>query len=256
MAAYEYPARPASLACAPGARPGRAGITDGERTPEGIAYNVRTPSNYDPTVAHSLLMFYAPASGTAAGSERVTGLTEPATRAGFVVAYADSRRLSIPVIRELGAIPRLVGRKWCVDERRIYLTGHSDGGTVALALAILDDTKALPAGIAPSAAGLAGEDLARYACRPPLPVLAMHSAKDTHFPGYGAQSARWWAACNRCDVSNTRRLANGCIAYEGCARAGPTWYCEGTNDHAKWPGLNDTLLRFLREAGGAPSPDR
>lgn len=248
VADYEYPARPASPACARGTRPGRAGIVDGERTPAAIAYNVRTPSNYDPTVVHPLLMAYAPAGGTASGSERVSGLTTPATRAGFVVAYADSRRLSIPVIRELGAIPRLVARKWCIDERRIYLTGHSDGGTVALALAILDETKALPAGIAPSAAGFSGEDLARYTCRPPLPVMVLHSAKDTHFPGYGAQSARWWAACNRCDVAKPRRLANGCVAYEGCAPGGPTWYCEGTTGHAEWPGLNDTLLRFFLDA--------
>lgn len=248
VAAYEYPTRRGVPACAPGTRPGRAGLTDGERTPDGIAYSVRVPSNYDPTVAHPLLMFYAPAGGTAAASERMAGLTRPGTRAGFIVAYADSRRLSIPVIRQLGRIPRLIARTWCIDERRIFLTGHSDGGTAALALAILDDTKTLPAGIAPSAAGFSGEDLARYTCPAPLPVLVLHSARDRHFPGYGGQSARWWAACNRCDAEKVRPVGDGCVAYEGCARGGPIWYCEGANGHAKWPGLNETLLRFFLSA--------
>ena len=47
--------------CVPGKRPGSAGATYGESTPESIHYNVRTPLNYNPGIAHPLLMVYAPA---------------------------------------------------------------------------------------------------------------------------------------------------------------------------------------------------
>jgi hypothetical protein len=86
-------------------------------------------------------MVYAPVNLSAAASERFTGLTTIATSAGFVVAYSDHARNSIPVIKELSTIPHLIAKKWCIDESRIYLTGHSDGGTVALAIAILEETK-------------------------------------------------------------------------------------------------------------------
>ncbi|MGH8653731.1 MAG: hypothetical protein ACREYE_16875 [Gammaproteobacteria bacterium] len=85
-------------------------------TADGIKYNVRTPLNYDPTLAHPLLMVYAPVKRTRMSSERFTNLTREATRAGFVVVYADHRRLSPSAIIELGTIPRLVVQKWCIDE--------------------------------------------------------------------------------------------------------------------------------------------
>lgn len=246
-ASYAYPASPTTGRCVP-AR-GRVGITDGEHTPRGIVYNVRTPSNYDATIVHSLLVVYSPAGGTARGSERTTSLTRPATGAGFVVAYVDARPLSKTVIHDLATVPVSVGRAWCVDQQQIFLTGHSDGGTVAEALAILDESRDLPAGIAPSAAGFSAADLARYRCPTPLPVIVMHSARDTLFPGYGAESARWWAACNGCDPSRITRLPDGCLRYEGCAHRGPTMYCEGTGPHAAWPPLGQQLVQFFTGVG-------
>jgi len=37
----------------------------------------------------------------------------------------------IPVIQELATIRSLVAKKWCIDEGRVDLTGHSDGGMAA-----------------------------------------------------------------------------------------------------------------------------
>jgi Poly(3-hydroxybutyrate) depolymerase len=245
LGVYEYPPRDAIMACKPSTRTGPAGATDGERTAHSIRYNVRTPANYDPRVAHPLLMVYAPAGLSAAASERFTGLTTIATSAGFVVAYADHVRNSIPVIKELSTIPGLVAKKWCIDERRIYLTGHSDGGTVALAISILEETKHIPAAIAPSAAGFTKADLAKFKCRTPLPVTIMHSAKDTLFPGFGAEAAAWWAACNQCDPIPGKQMDNGCVAYPNCADGVITQYCEGLEHHAKWLSLNQSIVDFF-----------
>ncbi len=231
--------------CPVGSRPGPAGATDGKLSADGIRYMVRTPSNYDATFEHPLLMVYAPAGQSRWASERFVGLTTAATGAGFVVVYADHRQLNIPAIEELGTIPGLVAREWCIDERRVYATGHSDGGTASLALAVLDKTKKIPAAIAPSAAGWTGKDLESFQCRDPMPVMIMHGKNDSLFPGWGAQTSARWAGCNHCDVTKTKPVEGGCRAYQGCASGGTTLYCEGTGTHRDWPNLNRMMLEFF-----------
>ena len=234
--------------CAPGSRAGPAGITNGEPTRYGIDYNVRTPSNYDATIAHSLLMVYAPARANEARIEKLTKLTFEATAAGFIVAYADHPELSTTTTVQLGTIPGLIAKKWCIDENRIFLTGHSDGGAVAMALGFIAGTKPLPAAIAPSAAGIRGEDLRGRKCPEPVSVMVMHSKKDHLFPGYGAESSGWWAFCNQCSPI-PKKLENGCMAYPNCAKNVKTWFCEGDKVHKQWPAINQTLIGFLSAAG-------
>jgi polyhydroxybutyrate depolymerase len=231
--------------CAPGERPGPVGKSDGERTAGGLVYAVRTPANYDATRAHPLIMVYAP-HGTSTGLvERYVGLTREATAAGFVIAYAGSRDLSRRTILLLAEIPRAIARRWCIDETRIHLTGHSDGGTTAEALAFLPETRGLAASIAPSGAGIRGADLATETCPPPLPVLILHAESDWVFPGYGAEAARWWAKCNGCDVERTFRRPDGCDAFEGCAAGGETVLCKDPGGHLDWPKRNSTILEWF-----------
>ncbi|MGH8646725.1 MAG: alpha/beta hydrolase family esterase [Gammaproteobacteria bacterium] len=242
-ASYEDGAN--QVRCEPGARTGGVGITNDESTREGIKFNVRTPLNYDPTIAHPLLMVYAPAKRSRMSTERFTDFTPEATAAGFVVAYADHRPLSPSSLVELAAAPRLVAQKWCIDEDHIFLTGNSDGGTVAMGLAFIAGTKELPAAIAPSAVGINRRDLSARQCPDPIPVMVMHSANDRLFPGYGAEAVEWWAKCNKCELEATEKLDNGCVAYSGCANGVQTWYCEGSDPHSKWPRLNNTIIDFF-----------
>lgn len=245
LAEYDYDNAAVTGRCEAGTQAGQTGVSNGETAGDGVRFHVRTPSNYDPTFAHPLLMVYAPAGQSGLASERTTGLTTAATGAGFVVVYADHRPLGIPSIEQLGTIPGVVAKKWCIDEKRVSVTGHSDGGTVALALAVLDRTKQVPAAIAPSAAGWAGKDLEAYQCRAPLPVMIMHNRQDTMFPGWGAQTAVWWAGCNRCDLAKKQSLEGGCTAYQQCAAGGATLYCEGSGGHRDWPNFNRVLIEFL-----------
>ena len=242
---HEYTEAKPPTVCPFGQRSGLGGIHDDEETKNGVAYAVRTPANYQSGILHPLLMVYAPAGSSRFRSERLTNLTFEATTAGFVIAYADSRRLSLEVIPELGTIPDLVAKKWCVDKRRVYLTGHSDGGTVSLALALLGETRHIPAAIAPSAAGFRQSDLETFPCPEDVPALIMHSADDRLFPGYGADVAHWLAACNECDMSPAEEDENGCISYTGCRTGGETVFCEGSGGHTRWPALNAKLLTFF-----------
>ncbi len=237
--------------CEKGSRPGAAGITNLEETAKEVPYNVRTPQNYDPTIAHPLLVVYAAAGNNRYETEGLTGLTTEATAHGFIVAYPDHLRLSLPVLEELATIPALIARKWCIDEKRVYLTGQSDGGMAAEAIAFLPKTRGTAAAIAPSGAGVNGKDLAEYNCPEPLPVMVMHSKNDTVFPGYGAEAARWWAACNRCAPTPAPPDKNGCVAYPDCAGGAATLYCESTGRHKDWPAMNSALLDFFGSGAAA-----
>jgi polyhydroxybutyrate depolymerase len=248
LGTYAYPDNTA-VACSANSKAGAVGGATGEETqPSGYGFTVRTPANYRPTVAHPLIVVYAPAGLQAAANERGTGLTEPATAAGFIVAYAGHVKTAPAVVQELSTIPALIAEKWCIDSHRVFLTGHSDGGTVAQAMALLDTTMTIPAAIAPSAAGFTKTDFAEFKCRVPIPVLLFHSANDKLFPGFGAEAAAWWAACNQCKPE-PRPTAKGCVVYPDCAGGVTTQYCEGTGPHAQWPAMNTQLIDFFTAAG-------
>lgn len=236
--------------CEPGTKPGRAGASDDEKTAAGISYMVKTPINYNANIAHPLLMVYAPARTDRYKSEDFVHLTQEATVAGFIVAYADHRALSPDTIEKLADIPGLIEQKWCIDHTRIFLTGHSDGGTTAMAIAFLNGTKHIPAAIAPSAMGIRGEDMKAYQCPNPLPVMVMHSGQDTLFPGYGKEAVQWWAACNGCDPTPSVKDADGCVTYKGCKNKVATRYCEGTGSHTRWPGNNKAIIEFFKGSQG------
>jgi len=212
------------------------------RTAGGVAITVRAPSNYDPRYEHGLLVVYAPAGADRGASERFTGLTPSATGAGFLVAYVDHKPLNLSVIRDLGTIPALVAQSWCVDSHRIFLTGHSDGGTVAMALALSGGHYA---GIAPSAAGFTATDLAGYQCPIPLAVYVAHGTADELFPDFGRQAAAWWATCNKCAAAPPALRADGCLEYSGCASGARTVYCEHGGRHSVWPATNQRLIEFF-----------
>ena len=234
--------------CEAGTRPGPPGNTDNMTSGAGVVYNVRTPPGYEATVAHPLIMVYAPAGGDAPLTERFTGLTTPALAAGFIIAYADhvSPRYESDVI-ELGTIPGLIADRWCVDESRLYLTGHSDGGSVASLLVIYDDITPLPAAIAPSAAGVNSAFLASVSCTEPIPVMVIHASGDTLFPGYGRQAADWWLGCFGCDPSTPTPLPDGCLPYTGCTGGVEVQYCEWPGAHGNWPThLNASILNFFQ----------
>ena len=232
--------------CDPGTKPGSVGASNDEKTAAGIRYMVKTPSNYNATVAHPLLMVYAPARTNRFESEDFVHLTQEATAAGFIVAYADHRTMTPKTIEELAEIPGLIEQKWCIDKKRTFLTGHSDGGTAAMAIAFINGTKHIPTAIAPSASGIRGEDLKAYQCPTPLPVMIVHSGQDSHFPGYGKEAIQWWAACNGCGTGDLVKDADGCVTYKGCTNNVTTRYCEGTGTHSEWPEKNKAVIDFFR----------
>lgn len=253
-APFAYPPEPGGESCAGG----RGAVADHSprRTPAGVRFNVTTPANYRPGFAHPLLVVWAPGGLNEWLSERFTGLTGPATARGFVVVHVRSLPLGQRALRALAGVPGAVLAEWCIDPRRIAYTGHSDGGTVSTALAVLPGLEPRPAAIAPSAMGMQGSDLRAYSCPPPLPVMVMHNQGDRHFPDYGVGAAEWWAGCNRCADARAVSAYPHCEAFAGCAA--PTLLCRAPGNHAHWPGFEHELLSFLEQVlmPAAPAPIR
>lgn len=245
---YEHAAR--HDFCSVGSKLGGAGPTNGLTSRDGVRYNVRTPANLDPTRAHPLLVVYAPAGYSAQQSEYLTRLTTEATRRGFIVAYAGSRPMSVKTVVKLARVPEEVANLWCIDSKRVYATGHSDGATVSTALVLLAETKGVFSAIAPSAAGFSRKDLESFRCPAPIPVMVMHGGQDTHFPGWGKEAAQWWASCNACDIAKSPApVRGGCVSFQDCAPGGATLYCEGSGSHRDWPPLGGEILRFFGSGG-------
>lgn len=226
-------------------KPDADAVREGERTAKGIRYFVRVPANYDATFRHALIVVFSPAGTSALQTERLMGLTRAATRAGFVVAFADHARLGLPSTRELATITKRIGDVWCIDSSNVFLTGHSDGGTVSQIAAVLPEFRGVARAIAPSAAGVTASDLSAYGCPQPLATMIMHSKNDKVFPNFGQETSRWWAQCNRCDANRFTTMVNGCIAFEGCTPGAPTWYCESDGSHAAWPDRNQAIIEFF-----------
>jgi len=244
---FDYP-EIIKASCNSNEKPGKAGSTDDNKTGSGASYNLRTPNNYNEAVAHPLIVVYAPAGINARRSERYVYLTKEATSAGFIIAYANNIRLSLKSIEKLSTIPGDIQKKWCIDSSRVYYTGHSDGGTLSNALTFLPTATTRPAAIAPSASGINGESFKAYDCPPPLPVMVFHNTDDTHFEGFGKQSADWWANCNQCSSELAKADKNGCRAYKDCpSKASQTYYCEGPGSHEDWPNKNHVIIDFFSQ---------
>lgn len=231
-------------ACEPGTKPGDPAGAEGLQTGLGVTFNVRVPAGYDPTAASPLIVVYAPAGANEQQTETFTKLTPDAHARGYVIAYVDHVTPNTAAkIADVAGVATQIGQSWCIDPARVYLTGHSDGGSVATLIALQADIAL--AAIAPSAAGADGAYLAQQPCPPPLAVMVLHSKNDSLFPGFGAEAADYWAGCEQCQPTPGAPDADGCIAYPGCAMGVEVRYCEGSGSHGTWPNKNAAMLDFF-----------
>ena len=249
--ATDDPTTGGAASCAAGSKPGAAGSTDAMPTAVGVAINVRTPADYDPTVAYPLVVVYAPAGGDADLTESFTGLTNNALDGGYVIAYADHvSPMSLEIVEGLQPILDDIVDTWCIDTERVFFTGHSDGGTIAEILLARDETDPQPRAAAPSNAGVTGMLLSQVGCpSAPKPVMVIHSANDGLFPpanGFGFDAAEVWAGCNGCAAEP---VADGpCVRWPGCDDDVPTLFCETAGQHGQWTNLNTTMFEFFAES--------
>ena len=222
----------------------------------GMVLRVVAPAGYDPTVAHPLIMIFAPAGMTPAASERFAEeLVVPAGAAGYVLAFAGHMDVGPGSVMQAGGAAAIVAERWCIDRQRVFLVGHSDGGTLVEAVVFLGGDSIPAAAVVASASGMRGSDLRAVDCPAPRPAMIIHSDDDELFPGFGGDVAKRWAVCNRCasSIAGPDR-GDGCRTFPGCPADAQLLFCPVAGRHGRWPGMTETILRFFAEAGGATAP--
>lgn len=215
------------------------------KTKSGLSFMLKTPLDYKAGQAYPMLIVFSPVLN-ATFMERYTGLTALATSLGFIIVYVDGIKLNLKTIPQLVEIYETVNQQWCVDSENIFLAGHSDGATAAQALAFLPDINLPIKGFISSAAGIQFADLQAHQCPDELNVILLHNKNDTHFPDYGSNAVKWWAACNQCNQEK-RVYENGCWSYQECVSDVQTVFCEQPGTHLKWPGRQQEIKNFLKQ---------
>jgi polyhydroxybutyrate depolymerase len=191
------------------------------------------------------------ASGTGALMEQSTRLTGEARRRGFAVAYPTASSDNFwagagevgAVMKTLAAVQRVA----CIDPRRVYLVGTSNGGGMASDLGCAQAKRFAAMVLFAPAVGDIGD------CHParPLPVLEIHGTADPIVPyAQGASFIAAWARLNGCGATPRRSAPKPKVArqrWPGC-RGG------AAVEHLRLQGARHIeLLPEMRAAGIDPA---
>jgi poly(3-hydroxybutyrate) depolymerase len=211
---------------------------------KGFSYWLKTPKNYLGEQKWPLLLVFSP-SVSGKIMERYTGLTGVVTEAGFIVAYVDTIPMRVEVIKQLPDVLRDISSRWCVDEKRVYLAGHSDGATISQALNLFSETEQLFAGFISSAAGMQKSDLDAYSCPSAKNVFLLQNKGDTHFENFSEGAFEWWSNCMECE--GEPKIEKGCTKLDSCRGGKKLVFCEQDGGHMKWPRRQTEMAEFLKE---------
>lgn len=238
------PDEPEPVSCA-GKTGVEAGDTNATITVGGTerSYIVHVPRNYTGDKPVPLVLDFHPMLfGTAASQRRSSGYAELADEEGFIVAYADgidnawnlgpccTRSREVDDFGLALAMVEKISSEACIDPKRVYAAGFSNGGGLSHYLAC--KSADVFAAVAPAAFDLIEE----VECEPsrPISVVIFRGTSDLIVPYAGGASTpptpypldpihflgaegsfKEWASVNGCTGEPTED-ENGCQVYEEC----------------------------------------
>lgn len=236
---------------------------------DGLTRNFRVylPPTYDDSVPASVVFLLHGGYGSGAQIEASSRMLEVAATEGFVVVSPDGvagpggvrtwnggRCCAYAVdqdIDDVGFVSDMIDRldsSLCVDRRRIYSTGMSNGAILShrLACDLADRVRAI--------APVSGTDMT-WACDSarPVPVLSIHGSADENVPfdgglGCGPSGASYrsvpatlaaWRQRDDCGETATSSTTVGdaaCSVFGACAAGGRVESCVIDNGGHQWPG--------------------
>jgi polyhydroxybutyrate depolymerase len=243
------------------------------------------PAYYESQNPLSLVIAMHGGGGTAEQFENSTGLTNKAKASGFIVVYPNGVKSTGLLkaqtwnggsccdyaveknIDDVKFISQLIDRlvaDYKINPKRIYATGHSNGGIMSYRLACELSSKI--AAIAPNSSTMAVTKPCN-ASRP-VPVLHMHSVNDTNVPykgGYGEGVSKSyfapidsvlnvWSKINSCGTKAQKVAENAGYTFfkwSDCLnQVNINYYLTKDGGHA-WPGgsagsvMGDTPSRVI-----------
>lgn len=239
-------------------------LVDGSRR----TYRLYVPSSPAGQKQLPLLLALHGGFGSGRQLEQSAGFNQLAEQHGFIVAYPDGTQLALPGdgrvwnggrccgiaaqdrqnvddVSFLTALITHIGAEHPVDVRRVYVTGHSNGGIMAYRIAC--ERSELIAAIAFQAGTLEIEP-----CRParPVSVYSLHGADDPSMPLHGGRGER---ALSRTDFASPVESVKTWAALDGCAPS-PTVTIDPANrdvTRSRWTGCRDNTAVEMVVVDGA-----
>ena len=228
-------------------------------------YFVHLPPGYDRKTKLPLVLVLHGATQSAEGAEYMSGMSAVADAEKFIVAYPSGTSFfgdQGPTwnagnccgsayqknVDDVAFLRRLIlegRRQYHADEKRVYVTGISNGGMMSFRMAC--EAADLVAGVAPVAGAL------NVRCKPsaPVSVIVFHGTADERVPFDGgdrqsdapvAKGVAFWVKANGCAAKPEHQEfpAVHVDSYNGCkAGTGVALYAIQGGGHT-WPGGGGT----------------
>jgi polyhydroxybutyrate depolymerase len=231
------------------------------------AYRLYVPRSYSPDGRVPLLLDLHGFGGSAAGEEQASGYDALAESEGYLAVYgqglassegagwASTRPIDLG-IDELGYFAAVLDdlqQRYCVDERRIYVTGFSNGGGMTEMLACYMSRRI--AAVAP-VSGNYYVDSKGTGCHPerPVPLLEVHGTADGVVPygGIGRTESGGWP------LLPIPQFLAGWAARDGCASAPAVFLDTPEVTGMRWEGCRDgvSVAHYRWNGGGHGLPAR
>lgn len=249
------PPAPEAAGCtSPGLAPGNHDVTVASGGRMRLA-RVHVPPSYDAAKPTPVLLNFHGRNSNAAQEELLSKTTAKADAAGFVVVYptgigatwnaglccGQAQIEGIDDVAFTRALLDELGAELCVDHKRVFATGLSNGGFMAnrLACELADRIAAI---------GPVAGQLLSSPCTParPVPVIHFHGNADAIVPyqgGFGMPSVESsvaaWAGRNGCSSTAKQTYAKGdatCVAYGDCDAGADVMRCTIAGGGHTWPG--------------------
>ena len=226
-------------------------------------YVLDVPDAVRPHAPAPLLLDFHGFGHSGAGVWQVSGFRELAARAGFITVYPEGlpvrlrihgeeleragwEMFAIDGNRDLAFVRALLDdleRRYCIDQRRIFATGFSNGAffSALLGCAMSDRIAAV--------APVSGGPL-RVTCAPQrgVPILIQHGRRDELIPVEYARGARDdWLKINGCAPDDKQTDGPSCTRWSTCRADAVVEYCEEDFTHTWPPQATARVWEFLQQ---------
>lgn len=221
---------------------------------------VHLPPGYDAAKATPVVLDFHGLSMTAATQDLLSHMNAKADKAGFVSVHAEgigvqqswnagvccgeAAQTKIDDVAHVSKILDELEAKLCVDKKRVFSTGMSNGGALSHRLACELSNRI--AAIAPVAHVIT---IPQASCTPTraVSVFSFNGTADTLVP-YGGNGAGYpsvadtmklWAAKNGCSATPRETSKKGdvtCVTYDGCKAGNEVNLCTVQDGGHAWPG--------------------
>jgi polyhydroxybutyrate depolymerase len=219
-------------------------------------FRVHAPPAYDPEVATPVVLVLHGYLESNDDIENITQMTPEADDRGYIVVYpqgrstswnagsccGSSQQLGVDDVGFINAMLDQIESDYCVDVKRVYSSGFSNGG-------MLSHRLACEAADRIAAIGPVSGTMALPTCTPsrPVPVQQFHGTSDFVVPYNGGVfgpasvpvTTADWVERNGCDATPTVTFDMGdatCETYSNCMAAADVVLCTLDGGGHQWPG--------------------